>query len=62
MREEAGRGPLPTTLQLAPESADEIERYAEAGVHRCVYFLPPAPRDKVEPRLDRLAALVDKVG
>jgi probable F420-dependent oxidoreductase len=60
--EEAGRGPIPVTLQVAPESAQEIEPYAEAGVHRCVYYLPPAAREKVEPRLDRLAQLVAQLG
>jgi probable F420-dependent oxidoreductase len=59
--EEAGRGPIPTTLQLAPKSPAEIEAYARVGVHRCVYYLPTAPRDEVEPRLDRLGELVRQV-
>jgi probable F420-dependent oxidoreductase len=57
---EAGRDGIPVTLQLAPESAEEIPPYAEAGVHRCVYYLPSAGRDEVEPRLDRLATLVEQ--
>ena len=57
---EAGRDRIPVTLQLAPESAEEIRPYAEAGVHRCVYYLPSAPRDEIEPRLDDLAALVEQ--
>jgi hypothetical protein len=38
----------------------EIRPYAEAGVHRCVYYLPSAPRDEIEPRLDDLATLVEQ--
>ncbi len=60
--EEAGQGSIPVTLQVAPESAAELEPYAQAGVHRCVYFLPSAGRDKVEPRMDRLAKLARQVG
>jgi probable F420-dependent oxidoreductase len=59
---EAGRERVPVTLQLAPESAEEIEPYERAGVHRCVHYLPPAPRDKVERRLDDLAPLVEQLG
>jgi probable F420-dependent oxidoreductase len=57
--QEAGRDRIPVTLQLAPESAEESAPYAEAGVHRCVYYLPSAGRDRVEPRLDGLAALFE---
>jgi probable F420-dependent oxidoreductase len=57
--QEAGRDRIPVTLQLAPESAEEIVPYAEAGVHRCVYYLPSVGRDRVEPRLDGLAALFE---
>ena len=60
--DEAGRGRIPVTLQLAPERAEEIEPYAEVGVARCVYYLPPAGREKVEPRLDRLAGLIEALG
>ena len=59
---EAGRERVPVTLQLAPESAAEIEPYERAGVHRCVHYLPPAPRDQVERRLDDLTPLVQQLG
>ncbi len=59
---EAGRERVPVTLQLAPESAAEIEPYEQAGVHRCVHYLPPAPPDEVERRLDDLAPLVEQLG
>jgi probable F420-dependent oxidoreductase len=60
--EEAGRGHIPVSLQIAPERAEEIEPYAEVGVERCVYYLPPAGREKVEPRLNKLAKVVEEVG
>jgi probable F420-dependent oxidoreductase len=56
--EAAGRGPLPTTLQLAPTDRAEIERFEAAGVDRCVWYLPPAGHDKVERALDRYAEVV----
>jgi probable F420-dependent oxidoreductase len=55
---EAGRGRLPVSLYAAPPDAAALERYAQAGVDRAMLFLPPAPRDKVEPRLDRYAELI----
>jgi probable F420-dependent oxidoreductase len=56
--EAAGRGPLPTTLQLAPTDPAEIERFGAAGVDRCVWYLPPAGHDKVERAFDRYAEVV----
>lgn len=57
-REEAGRE-IGVTLQLAPTEPEGIERYAAAGVHRCVWYLPPPrDRDSVERAMDRYAAAV----
>jgi probable F420-dependent oxidoreductase len=56
---ERGRDSVPVTLQLAPLDAAEIERYEQRGVTRCVWYLPPATRDKVEPALDRYAAAME---
>ena len=58
--EEAGRGRLPVSLNAAPPDAAALERYAEAGVDRAIFYVPPAPRDKVEPALDRLAPLIER--
>ena len=44
--EEAGRGPIPVTMQLAPRDPALLERYEEAGVTRAVYMLPAAERDE----------------
>jgi probable F420-dependent oxidoreductase len=54
-REEAGRE-IGVTLQLAPTEPEGIERYAQAGVHRCVWYLPPRDLASVERALDRYSA------
>lgn len=56
-RDEAGRD-IAVTLSVAPTEPELIERYAQAGVHRCVWYLPPRDRDAVERALDRYAAAV----
>ena len=33
----------------------------EIGVHRILWYLPPAPRDEVAPRVERYAARVREV-
>jgi probable F420-dependent oxidoreductase len=58
--EEAGRGPIPTTLQLAPLEPALLERYEEAGVSRALYMLRPGDRADVERRLDRYTAAMDE--
>jgi len=60
-REEAGRE-IGVTLQLAPTAAGEIERYARAGVHRCVWYVPPTGQDRLERALDRYAAAMAEYG
>jgi probable F420-dependent oxidoreductase len=59
MAEAAGRDPqsLPVTLGGAPEDADLLKRYRDLGVVRVNFPVPPAKRDEVLPRLDRLAEL-----
>ena len=58
---EAGREPIPVTV-YAPRSKPEVlEPLAEAGVERAVLWIPPAPRDEVAPRLERLASLVPRL-
>jgi probable F420-dependent oxidoreductase len=56
-REEAGRE-VGVTLQLAPLDAAKIERFAQAGVGRCVWYLPSGSREEIEPALDRLTDAV----
>ncbi len=59
MAAEAGRNADDFEISLygvMPE-ADMLERYAEAGVARVVFGLPPSPRDELLPYLDHLAAM-----
>ncbi len=53
----AGRGPIPVSL-YPKATAAEIERAAEAGVERCIYYVPPDGRDQALGRLDELADLI----
>lgn len=57
-QEEAGRE-IGVTLQLAPTEPEGIERYEKAGVHRCVWYLPPRDLSSVERALDRYTAVKD---
>ncbi len=50
--EEAGRGPIPTSLQLPPRDPALLERYEHAGVERAIYMLPHAEEAEVERKLD----------
>ena len=52
---EAGRGPIPVSTFGAASRPEVIQDYAELGVERCVFWLPPAPADKVLPLLDSYA-------
>jgi probable F420-dependent oxidoreductase len=52
---EAGRGPIPVTVFGAASRPEVIQHYVELGVERCVFWLPPAPADKVLPFLDSYA-------
>ncbi|HYY23505.1 MAG TPA: LLM class F420-dependent oxidoreductase [Thermoleophilaceae bacterium] len=58
--ERAGRGRIPVTVFGARTEPEPIELHAEGGVERCVFWLPPAEREKVERELDRLADLVER--
>ncbi len=53
-REEAGRE-IGVTLAVAPTDPAAIERYEEAGVHRCQWYLPPSDLAAVERALERYA-------
>jgi hypothetical protein len=52
---EAGRGPIPVTAFSAASRPEVIQHYAELEVERCIFWLPPAPPDKVLPLLDSYA-------
>jgi probable F420-dependent oxidoreductase len=56
MAQEAGRAPIPVTVNGVPSDPARIERYAEAGVTRCVWWVPSDPGD-AERALDQGADL-----
>jgi probable F420-dependent oxidoreductase len=57
MANEAGRGTIPVTYypKAAPE---DIERCAQAGIDRCIWYVPPDGRDAALKKLDELGKLV----
>lgn len=57
--EQAGRGPIPTTLCNAVADPAVLEPYERAGVHRAVFWLAQGDEADTERRLDRLAAGID---
>lgn len=54
---DAGRDPLGVTFYGVKPDPEAIERYAEAGVDRAVFYLPSQPLDELAPLLDRYAEL-----
>jgi probable F420-dependent oxidoreductase len=57
LAQSAGRGHIPVSIY--PKAAPaEIERAAEAGVERCVYYLPSDGRDQALAQLEELAVLI----
>ena len=59
LAQEAGRGALPTTLQIAPPEPERLARLEAAGVTRVVWYLPPRDAATVERALDRYAAAAE---
>lgn len=53
-----GRGYIPVTVMHVDPELSEIERYATAGMTRCVFSLPSGDRAAVEATLIRLTDLV----
>lgn len=54
----AGRGHIPVTAYPRADARD-IERYAQAGVDRCIYWVSPDGRDAALRKLEVLARLVE---
>jgi probable F420-dependent oxidoreductase len=58
MAKDAGRGRIPVSLFGVPPAASLVERYREleaGGVHRMLFWLPPAPSEAVLPVLKQCA-------
>jgi len=64
MAAEADREPdsLDITVYGAEQDGDQLGRYGDAGVDRCVFMLPSAESETVLPLLDKLAALGPQAG
>jgi probable F420-dependent oxidoreductase len=58
---EAGRGPLSVSIFSAPREAKALERYAELGVERAIFWLPAAPAAEIRPRLVDCAELAKQL-
>ena len=56
----AGRDSIPVTFSGAPGKPDLIARLANAGIHRCVFYVRPAPAGEIERQVDKRAALVEE--
>jgi probable F420-dependent oxidoreductase len=56
----AGRDSIPVTFSGAPPEPDAVERLASAGIHRCVFYIPPAPAGEIERHLDKRSAVVEQ--
>jgi len=57
MAEEAGRGPIPVTVYGTPPREEVIGHYADIGIDRCIFWLPPVPEPEAMPQLDRYAEM-----
>ena len=56
MAKDAGRGPIPVSY-YPKQSAEEIERCAQAGVDRLIWYVPSDGRDAALRRLEDLARM-----
>ena len=58
----AGKDPrdFPVTVFGAPADADTLKQYAEAGVERAIFWVPPDAREKVLPIVDKYASLAHR--
>jgi len=57
MARAAGRSHIPVSYYPKPV-ASEIERLAEAGVERCIYYVPADGRDQALTKLEELAKMI----
>ncbi len=55
--EAAGRERLPVTFYGVKPDAEALRAYADAGVDRAIFYLPPLPLAELEPVLDAYSAL-----
>lgn len=58
MAKDAGRDPIPVTVYGTPARPEVINHYAESGIDRCVFSLPPVVEADAMLLLDRYAAII----
>jgi probable F420-dependent oxidoreductase len=63
MAKDAGRDPASLSFDVfgAPPDAEQLKRFAAAGVDSAILMLPPKSRDETLPTLDRYAPLIKAV-
>ena len=57
--EDAGRPPIPVTFLGLPLDPAVLDKLADGGVHRGVFWLPVAGRDRVEARVDDFVRTIE---
>ena len=58
LAEAAGRGHIPVSFYPKPVASD-VERAAEAGVERCIYYVPADGRDAALSRLEEFGRMIE---
>jgi probable F420-dependent oxidoreductase len=58
---DAGRE-VGVTVNAAPSRPERLARYAEAGVERLVFYVPPGPQDAVEAKIERVLGSAAEAG
>jgi probable F420-dependent oxidoreductase len=54
--------PIGVTISGASTKPDRLARYAEAGIERAVFWVPPGERAEIEPRIEQILAGAEKAG
>jgi probable F420-dependent oxidoreductase len=55
---DAGRDPIPVTVYGGTRKPATLERWAEGGVHRSVYWIQPVEAGEAERKLDEISGLI----
>jgi probable F420-dependent oxidoreductase len=54
--------PMQVVMMSAPARAERLERMRDAGVQRCVFYLPSSDRQSIERRLEHIEAAIAELG
>jgi probable F420-dependent oxidoreductase len=58
LADEAGRGRIPVTVYGTLAREEVIAHYADIGIERCIFWLPPVAEAEAMPHLDRYAEMM----